>query len=369
MEKDRVGIITFHCSDNYGAMLQAYGLKTYLRGRGIRADIVRYEPPFMTGRHWWIPYAPLKGMFVYTMRGWRSNVRLGKRFFHRKRNMAVFRNSYLVDAEQKKMFFLPQLKNLAYSCYLVGSDQIWNPEITCGLRKAYFGAFKSRKEKKVIVYAASIGGESLPEKYRKDFAKLLDSVDAVSVREQAAVPYIQGLYQGEVTAVCDPVLLLEEKSWRHVERRPRKKGYILVYMTEENDTLISCVKQLSEEKKLPVIELRSSAGASDQDFIADYEAGPAEFLGYIHKADYVVTNSFHGTVFSIIFQKSFMAFGHSCFGARICNVLQILGLEERLYRPGSLPEIDAVIDWENVKRRTKEYVRLSETFLIKNLDK
>lgn len=371
-ENSKIGMITFHCADNYGAMLQAYGLKQYLHNIGIQADIVRYEPFFMTGRHWWIPYLPLKGLvrrLWYTAVGWVCNLRMGKAFFVRKRNMRTFRETYLVDKKQKKLFFLRQLKALSYPCYLVGSDQIWNPDITGGLRKAYFGAFENKRKEKVIVYGASIGGASLPSQYKRELFRLLNCVDAISVREKEAIPYIESLYGGKVTGVLDPTLLLDRDEWLRIEKPTNRKSYILVYVTEKDEALISYVKKLSSQKGLPILEVRSIAGVTDSEFLIDYTAGPAEFLGYIHKADYVVTNSFHGVVFSIIYQKKFTAFRYGRLGARIDNVLHIHGLEHRLYGADSLSGIDDAIDWEAVKKRTEENVRRSTEFLLTCLER
>lgn len=371
-EESRTGILTFHCADNYGAMLQAYGLKSYLCKNGIKAEIVRYEPFFMTGRHWWIPYFPSKhilGRIWYTGDGWVRNLRIGKDFPARRRNMSLFRNTFLVEKRQRKLYFLHQFKRLPYSCYIAGSDQIWNPGITCGLRKAYFGAFKNRNKKKVVAYAASLGGEALSSEYSREFSELLKSVDVVSVREGQAVPYVQSLYDGPVSVVLDPVLLLDKKEWQRIEKRPDREGYILVYLTEKSDALIAYVKELSEEKGLLIIELRSNAGMTDKDFVVDYTAGPAEFLGYIHQADYVVTNSFHGTVFSIIYEKAFTVFPHNRLGARITNILQVHGLEHRLYGTDSWSGTDAAIDWEDVRKRTKENVKVSEEFLLNHVGK
>ena len=362
-----VGIITFHCADNYGAMLQAYGLKRHLHNQGIEADIVRYEPFFMTGRHWRIPYFPIKGLIRrigYTVDGCFWNVRMGKAFSVRKRNMRSFRNKYLVDSRQKKLLFLHQLKTLKYSCYIVGSDQIWNPDITGGLRKAYFGAFTNNRKEKVIAYAASIGGVSLPPVYNREFSCLLKCVDVISVREKEAIPYIKSLYEGSVIDVLDPVLLLNKEEWLHIEKQPDRERYIFVYLTEKNMELMTYVKKLSKQKGLSIINLWSSVRVVDKEFIIDYIAGPAEFLGYLHQADYVVTNSFHVVVFSIIYQKKFTAFQHSKLGARINNVLRIHGLEHRLYGTDSLSRIDDVVDWEAVKKRTEKKVRISTEFLL-----
>lgn len=370
-KKAEVGILTFHCADNYGAMLQAYGLKRYLCGKGIQADIVRYEPPFMTGRHWWIPYIPIGKVskwIRFARSGWASHRRMGEDFFRLRDHMRSFRRNYLLRRGQRKIFFQGQLKSLPYRYYIVGSDQIWNPDITCGLRNVYFGAFESNRKERVIAYAASLGGSALNEQYSQEFSELLKNIDAVSVREEAAVPYVKQYYKGDVTAVLDPVFFLGKEEWEAVERLPDKEGYILVHMTEREQKIIDYVKALSKEKGLPVIELRTNTGgAAEEEFQVDYTAGPSEFLGYIHKADYVVTNSFHMTAFSIIFEKRFQIFLHSSLGARIRNILKIHNLEDRLYQEGIQTDIEAPIDWNKVKKRTEENIKLSEAFLMENL--
>ena len=220
MEEGRIGILTFHCSDNYGAMLQAYALKKYLLLEGIKAAIVPYAPPFMTGRHWWFPYVPNKGWAgcIEWAYGWKMHLSMRGDFFRQRANMKYFRRKYLTEEGKRTLYLSSQLKELAYSYYIVGSDQIWNPVITCGLRKEYFGAFGNRYKKKVIAYAASLGGVKLAAEYEEQLAELLSHVDAVSVREEEAVSYIQKFYQGEVLAVLDPVFLLEKEQWQEIEK-------------------------------------------------------------------------------------------------------------------------------------------------------
>ena len=367
-EDSNVGIITFHCSDNYGAMLQAYGLKRGLSGKGIKADIIRYEPPFMTGRHWWLPYIPVNGVIGCIWVGcqrWRTHLGMGTDFFKLRSSMRNFRERYLIRRSDRKLLFSGQLKMLSYRCYIVGSDQIWNPNITCGLRKVYFGAFENKKKEKVIAYAASLGSAALSQKYDKKFSGLLKYVDVISVREAAAVPYVKRLCRGDVAAVLDPVFLLEEKEWAAIENRPRINQYILVYTTEKNKKLYEYAKKLSQEKGMEVVELRTIRGKREKGFITDDTAGPAEFLGYVHKAAYVVTNSFHGIAFSIIYKKKFLAFPHGSFGTRIENILRIHGLENRIYEDER--SIDDNIDWDEVNRRMQDAVRQSYDFLVKNI--
>ncbi len=366
------GILTFHCSNNYGAMLQAYGLKTFLCESGVPAQIVRYAPPFMTGRHWFMPYVPpsMKGC-VWSLKnmlgGFWFHLRTREEYARRKANMNRFRKERLIDKRQPRFLFSNRLKRLPYRYYIVGSDQVWNPDITCGMRKAYFGAFPSKRKKKVISYGASFGGASLPPRYDREFAELIKHVDVISVREKEAIPYVKRFYEGEVTAVLDPVFFLDRNSWQKVERLPESERYILVYITEPNTTLADYAKTLSARTGLEVIEVRSSGLSTKAGFTLDSTAGPAEFLGYVHKAEYVVTNSFHGVALSIIFRKRFLAFAHSNLSARLMNILQIHGLEDRICREGEIGDIDASVDWEQVEQKTAEAMEQSAAFLLKNI--
>ena len=281
--------------------------------------------------------------------------------------MRCFRERYVIDKNHPRLLYSRGLKRLPYQYYIVGSDQIWNPEITFGLREAYFGAFENSNKKRVVSYAASFGGDALAEEYDGEFSRLIKYVDAVSVREEEAVPYVRRFYEGDITAVLDPVFFLEKELWQKLERLPEKKGYIFVYLTEQNERLVDYVRELAKERNLSVIEVGVGGFTSNAGFMVDHTAGPSEFLGYIHGADYVVSNSFHAIAFSIIFQKKFLAFSHSNRGTRLRNILQIHGLENRLCQTGQEVEIDAFVDWDEVKRRTGENTRAAGDFLKNNI--
>lgn len=365
-----VGILTFHCADNFGAMLQAYGLKAYLREKNIKADIIPYEPPFMTGRHWWIPYIPAGSILKILRRswkGWRRNLKLGKFFFERRKNMRQFREEYLIGTRQRRFFFSFSLENLHYQYYIVGSDQIWNPDITLGLRRVYFGAFKNKNKKKVIAYAASMGKESLPDEYDMQFSELIKSVDHISVRENNAISYINRFYKGKIYSVLDPVFFLQKDDWQKIEKLPGEERYIFIYMTERNEELVDYVMKLAKKEDLLIINVNGSNEVSGDDILTDYTAGPAEFLGYIHKADYVVTNSFHGVAFSIIFQKKFIVFQHSSVGNRISNILEVCEMKDKLYQKDREMQIEFQVKWDKVEWCIEKNVRLAEKYLIESL--
>ena len=160
--------------------------------------------------------------------------------------------------------------------------------------------------------------------------------------------------------MLDPVFLLGREEWQQVEHPPAREGFILLCATERDPSLYDYAHRLSQEKNLPVVEL-SAAGGTAGEFLADDTAGPSEFLGWLHKAEYVVTNSFHATAIGILYQKRFMVFLHSRLGARTRGVLRVHGLEGRIYREDA--DIDAPVDWEAVRARTRENLRLSRDFI------
>lgn len=163
----KIGILTFYCSDNYGAMLQAYGLMNFVKKINSDVEIVPYAPYYLVGRHWFIPYYPFKSIrerFMWTLTGIKHNLQMKGDFIRQKSNMVRFRKQYLVKNE-RPIRTIKGLKALDYDVYIVGSDQIWNPNITFGLRKPYFGAFCNSYKQKVISYAASLGGSKLSQAY------------------------------------------------------------------------------------------------------------------------------------------------------------------------------------------------------------
>lgn len=295
--------------------------------------------------------------------GFLQNLRAGKQFGRRRARMDQFRKTYLVEASQPRIRFLPGLRKLSYRCYVVGSDQIWNPDITYGLRRAYFGAFQSPRKARVITYAASFGGAALPARYEKRFAALIQNLDAVSLRETGAIPYVQRFFPGEVTGVLDPVFFLGNEEWEKMENAPNRGRYILIYTTEQNRSMFEYVRELAQRTGLPVVELRPVA---EKETDVDAEAGPAEFLGYVHHAEYVVTNSFHAAAFSIIFKRPFLVFAHSKVNERLASLLTLHGLEDRFCQDGGAM-IDASIDWPAVRERTAAAAALSREFLMKNI--
>lgn len=192
----------------------------------------------------------------------------------------------------------------------------------------------------------------------------MNSVDCISVREKGTAEYIRNRFHREAVGVMDPVFLLDARDWLAFESRPAQSNYIFYHETEINKDLRRAAYKLAKEKGLKVIALAYRIPRSPLPFPTVYSAGPAEFLGYLHMADYVVTNSFHAVAFSLIFHKSFLVYNHRANGARIGDLLSSLGLTERIATQNYSPDIDTEIDWEELELRISAERRRSEDFLL-----
>lgn len=374
--KKNVGILTFHCADNHGAMLQAYALRETMRFLRLSADILDYSPIYMTGRHWYIPYVPmptLKGVLRSARVGLRTNIRVGYKNYHSQRKkMRNFREKFVRPVGIRKHSILG-LKIKKYGAYVMGSDQIWNPDLTGRLRKAYFCP---RKDTKLIAYAASFGGERIPPKYDVQFSEYGQKLSAVSMREKSAVPYVQERLENTgiaITSVCDPVFLMEPGKWydvRYASKEIIEKGYIFVHLTEKNELIEAFIKRLATNTGKKIVRFTRVAGKNTTENIKYVTtAGPEDFLAYIHSADYVITNSFHGCAFAILFQKQMAIATHSNRGARLIDLLENVGLQDRMLREENVQTfaVDKEIDWKAVCEATAKMRQEGRDFLLTNL--
>lgn len=370
----KTGILTFHWADDYGAMLQSYGLKTFLEAQGHVTEILPYAPLKCIGRYWLFPYILRKNKYgkmelatrqvVYRLK---QNGGMLAEFLQRRKNMRRFRKNCLTKSVSIRN--AEKLSCKEYDCVLVGSDQVWNPELTLGLDDAYLGNVK-KGNCRFVSYAASFGGSSLSEDYSEKLKRALrDNFDALSLREQGAVPYVQSLVDKPVYCTLDPTLLLERTEWEKVAKKPKEQGYILVYNTAANEAVFEYAYRLAKEKNCRVIRLSSFLNRLPKRY-SFFEnclaAGPAEFLGLFANAEYVVTNSFHGTVFSVVFEKRFVVFGYEGRSLRITDFLKKLNLEQHFVQTVEQP-MPEVVEWNEVKDALEKERKTSVDFLKQNM--
>ncbi len=370
-----IGMLTFYWADDCGALLQCYALKTFL-GRYRETVIIPYFPRPLRGRYRLLRTNP-DARFL--RRGYELAKRLVPwRFYKRwkrKSRMSFFRTRYLTRERR----ILSSSREIAaffggLDTYVVGSDQVWNPEITEGFQGGYFCTFRRflGKKRRYVSYAASIGAERLDEKYRRQLAKGLACLDAVSLREPASVPYIEELYAKKTSAVLDPVFLIEKKEWEALleECRWKKRGYIAVYDTEYHAEMAAYIEKAKRDTGLEVLVISEKRGylwMEDARYISG--CGPLEFLAAILHAKLVVTNSFHATAFSIIFQRPFVAFAHSSRNTRIQDLLKTIHLEGRLAYKRADAEacMRQAIDWAAAVQAIEKEILRSKAFIEKEI--
>lgn len=369
-----VGILTFYWADDYGAMLQAYALKRYIEKSGKQAEIIPYAPLRLSGRYHFIPITAVcrKKRVKYYFNHWifTRNLSTGIAFYKRRKNMREFRQNYLSKEPPIKCAEKLLLKK--YSCVFVGSDQVWNPEITIGFDDAYLGKMKDKGDCRLAAYGASFGSARLSEQECNELVEAVQNNFAeISLREQRAADCMTRLLCRNAANVLDPALLLDGEEWERIGRAPAEKDYILFYHTEENRQMTDYARKLSETFHKKVIQVSMPTSLNPKPGIRlRVSGGPEEFLGYVRNSWCVVTNSFHGTVFSILLEKQFLVFAHSSRNERIESILKKLDLESRLVNEGEEAgerKMWSKIDWQKTKEYLKREKAVSEKFINRNI--
>lgn len=377
-----IGILTFYWADDYGAMLQSYALKTYLN-KYSEAVLIPYFPRNLRGRYRVIRYNRADNLprriFKMARQLRPKNFRCS---LSRKKSMSRFRCEYLTKERRRLKSSKDIIKyNSGIETYVTGSDQIWNPEITEGFQEGYFCTFRKWKKDsaRYVAYAASIGMERLEEKYDGELSALLSNFDVISIREPLSKPYISKRWGKEPEVVLDPVFLLEKKEWEELLHKTplpgeiserEGDGYIAVYDTEYLPEMAEYLKNLERNSGLTVVVIspvRKSYKWTESEKLL-IGRGPLEFLTVLYHAEYVVTNSFHGTALSVILKKQFVSFPHRTRGARMLDILRIAHLEERLaYAGKKTVQIDNTIDWDGADKALEKEIIHSKEFIQKEI--
>lgn len=361
----KVGVITFHSANNYGATLQTWALQKVLKDYGLDAGVIHYHPDIIDGL-----YDPMEGR--------RGLKRLLKKLSLLLSSPESLKRYNKFQSFLTKKFHLigdfktyEELKsaNLNLDAYITGSDQVWNPVHIGGFDPTYYLDFAEPGKKK-LSYAASIGSDYIHPKYKEDMRRSLSSYTGISIRESSIQEAVQELTEVPVKLVLDPTMLLVKEDYEEIRVKSTiREPYILVYMIEKNPQVISLANTISISLGLPVIQRRPVKGLANE-LKPFYTADTGEFLGLIEGASYVITNSFHGTVFSILYGKPFVSMLHSDTGSRTVDLLTELGLQSHIlydvadFHDFSMFKID---DPKELQNKINGLKKSSYEFLIKNL--
>lgn len=345
----KIGIMTFYDSYNYGAVLQAWALQQALLGFNAPSEIIAFERKKLSkGQSEKPPPLPLHRKIIrkYQSLRTRSSIEL------RNRRFDEFRSSFLA-LSTKRYVTADELWSCppSYDAFICGSDQIWNPLHSDFVRLFMLEFAPSSKPR--IAYAPSFGIEKMPDCDERDaMSKALSRFDYLSVRERSGVRIVEELCGRKATRVLDPTLLLNADFWSPIcDNTDIPSGpYILLYaLSPCSPEILKFIESIRRREKCQVVVVPHCKHNYDNRYKKAFAAGPREFLALVKNAKAVITNSFHGTAFSVLFAKPFCSFVGDVPDARrkssrITDFLKILNLSDRFADPQKANSMSLPLD-------------------------
>lgn len=357
----KVGIFTFHRSPNYGAQFQAFALYRFLSDNYSDNSVSVIDFTCKGNSDEYYP-----NNFINRLSYSRFYI---IRFFKRILLKLRFEKKYKMKYDSfqdftKKYISISNPEREIFDYIFLGSDQIWNPRITAGYMDAYFGFDTKYQGNVVASYAASCG--SIAELTSEEIDSLVNRVhhiDYIGVRERSLDIFLKNKgFNSELTV--DPTFLFNKSEYNDMFSVPdAEDDYILEYALQYNKELDEVANSISKRLGCKVIRLCGYIDPLTRHMGKSriFSAGPNDFLNLVANARYIVTNSFHGVAFSIIYRKSFNVVLPSVRQSRIRDILTDLKLEERIVIPGSLVSDD--IDYESREAILNKMIKHSKDFI------
>ncbi len=328
--------ITCHDVYNTGAGLQAYALQKYLSDLGHHVEIIDYKPDYLSN-HYSFSLVPnprfnkpiLREMYLTA----KFPSRIKALYGMRKRNFDHFTKEYLLRTRRYHSAEELEKDPPQADVFFAGSDQIWNTSFKNGKDRAFYLSFAPDEAVKAS-YAASFAVEQIPEEWSEKIKAWLMNLDYISVREESGKKILSALGIEKGVVVADPVFLLPKEVWsRMCGEALVSEPYIFVYDFDGNPLIKKYAAELAAEKRGTKIVTMQDLGYGDRCFS---EAGPIEFLNLVYHSEFILSNSFHATAFSIIFEKQFLVFNRNeKINTRMFDLTARLNLENRMVTSGN----------------------------------
>ncbi len=357
----KIKTITCHDVYNVGASLQAYALQKYLTSLGHEVEIIDYRPEYLQ-RHYRLNVVSNQKYDKPFIRELYIIAKLPKRIAalgKKKRKEFIDFKAEYYHITRRSYKSCDDLKNcdLKADAYIAGSDQIWNPIFENGRDPSFYLDFVNSGKK--ISYAASFSVEELPNEIKKFIQDKLSGFDAVSVREKTGEAILKELGINAV-CVCDPVFLIDRQDWeKEFVRKELSAEYLFVYDFDNSSVNENLIKDLARKRELKIKSYFNTRYTDCYD-----ESGPVGFIRNLANAKAVISNSFHATAFALIFHKDFYVIKRrEPINSRMEDLLEIVGLKDRMIDKES--DFDGVtdIDWDKVESRMSEFINHSKAFL------
>lgn len=353
----RVGIVSIHSAHNYGSLLQAYALQETLKKYSNDVQIINYRPKYLDCQYSMFSvqiYKKYHGLINKILHlGWRI-IMVKKRYEKYVKFESFIKNEY--NLTKKYTNFNDLCKdNLNYDVVFCGSDQIWNTDITEGFDKVFYLGFLNNDVKKAS-YAASIGRQEIDKRYYDNYKESINKFDYISIREESSEKLMRAITNKKININLDPTLLLEKEKWHSLISKSNIKlkgnDYIFVYILQDNSEFVKIVNKLSEVLNMRVISVSKKKRFKNETIYPN--AGVEDFLFLCSNSKFVVTNSFHGTVFSIIFEKNNCIIPHLNTGNRMIDLMNSVGLSKRVikeYNDLNVADIIKDVDYKSVNKK------------------
>lgn len=339
----KIGILTFHCAHNYGAMLQTYATQELLRGAGHDVEVIDYRPSYLTEPYKWFRLSRIrKKDGSMSLKHVLAEIVLLPFRYVRYRRFNRFMTTRMLLSET----VCPESFKGNYDAIIIGSDQVWNIRQTGGkLDDMYIASFPFEKGPRLYIADAVSMEQNLMERdHIQQLSQAFKNFDLLTAREEDAVEWLNTFSSKPFRHIQDPVFQIDPKKWQELALPVnRKKPYLLVYKMRDHKNIDVLAKQIAKKNGLDIIEILSDPDASR--LLIDEQAVSVEkFLGYFAGASFVLTTSFHGTAFSLIFKRQFysLAFGDGK-DSRVKSLIASLGVADRMIPVQSeLPEISEI---------------------------
>lgn len=352
----KCSIITIHHIHNFGSVFQAYALYHFLKDNGYDTEIIDYRPE----------YYDFGRSKVKTAVGKLLNYRSYK---IRKQKFDKFIEQF--DELSDKCFTtveeLREYYSLRDNVYIAGGDQLWNNYHPCGNDSAYKLSFSEGMRK--IAYGTSMGRDNFSEAELIKLANETKDFERIMLREQSTVSMLKAHTQVPVSHVIDPVGLIDVSEFEKMAVKPDiDEPYAVMYLADSGELLDKSVEVLSNRLGLKIVHICGFRKKCYCDYF-EKSVGPEEILGYILHADFVLSASFHATMFSLLFNKQFATLlPGTQTNARIDDILTYVGLESRIiHNLGEVDQLEKLIDYTEVNRTIDKFKQESKEALLRAL--
>lgn len=382
----KIGLCCCYKQRNYGSQLQSYATTVEMKNRGIDCEVIQYKKKF-TIRF-------MKEIKIWTL--FYNRIFLSETILRYKKRLSLLFHKeikYQNDLRNEKFaqFSRERFQNLSRLCLgheelkklgasyagvFVGSDQLWSPG---GIIGNFHNLMFVPDDVPKFSYAASFGVSEIPKNQQKLYKTFLNRLSYVSVRENAGKKIVEELTEREAQVVADPVMLLTKEQWdaEIEERKLYDQPYIFAYFLGKSKESREQAKKLAKITGLKIVTVhhmdtynKADVGFGDH---APFEVGPEEFLNLIRGAEYICTDSFHGSVFSLIYHKKLLIFkryadtSKTSKNSRIYSVCENLGVTHRIFDGSNVEKIKEEIDYEAVECRMEKMRKESKEYLDRAL--